>query len=87
LKAWEIFLSSWCVSGFVIFIIYNVWSSIQWTPPPPEARHGIPGSASLGAGIIALFTIITLSLLTAAICTIAYIVYRRYKKPQTQKPT
>jgi hypothetical protein len=84
LKAWEIFLSSWCVSVFVILIIYDVWWSIQWTPPPPEEIYGIPGSASLGAGIFALFTIIILSLLPAAICTI---LYTKYKKPQTQKLT
>jgi len=80
LKAGEFFLSSWYVSVFVVLIIYYVWWSIQWTPPPPEARYGIPGSASLGAGISALLTIIILSLLPATICTILYI---KYKKAET----
>jgi len=80
LKAGEIFLSSWYVSVFVVLIVYYVWWSIQWTPPPPEETYGIPGSASLGAGISALLTIIILSLLPAAICTIVYI---KYKKTET----
>jgi hypothetical protein len=80
LKAWGIFLSSWCVSAFVILIISYVWWSIQWTPPPPEEIYGVPGSASLGAGISALLNIIILSLLLSAICTIVYI---KYKKTET----
>jgi len=86
LKAWEIFLSSWYVSlvgPFGILAIYYVFYPIPYTPPPEEI-YGIPGSASLGAGIFALFTIIILSLLPAAICTI---LYTKYKKPQTQKLT
>jgi hypothetical protein len=86
LKAWEIFLSSWYVSlvgPFAILSIYHVFYPIPYTPPPEET-YGIPGSASLGAGISALLNIIILSLLPAAICTILYI---KYKKPPTQKPT
>ena len=86
LKAWEIFLSSWYVSlvgPFGIFAIYYVFYPIPYTPPPEEI-YPIPPSASLYAGIATLFTFIILSFLPAAICTILYI---KYKKPPTQKPT
>jgi hypothetical protein len=83
LKAWEIFLSSWYVSVFVILIVYYVWWSIQWTPPPEEI-YPIQPSASLYAGIALIYTVLLLTFFPAAICTILYI---KYKKPQTQKST
>jgi len=83
LRAREIFISSWYVSVFVILIIYYIWWSIQWTPPPKETYY-IPPSASLYAGIALIYTVLLLSLLPATICTILYI---KYKKPQIQKPT
>jgi len=83
LRAREIFISSWYVSVFVILIIYYIWWSIQWTPPPKEI-YPIQPSASLYAGIALLYTVLLLSFLPAAICTILYI---KYKKPPSQKPT
>jgi hypothetical protein len=86
LKAWEIFLSSWYVSlvgPFAILSIYYVFYPIPYTPPPEEIGP-IPPSASLYAGISALFTFLILSLLPATICTIVYI---KYKKTEIQKPT
>jgi hypothetical protein len=73
LKPWETFLSSWYVSLFGILIISLIWWSIQWTLP-----------VSFYAGMALLFISLILSLLSAVICTI---VYAKYKKTQTQKPT
>jgi len=87
LKAWEIFLSSWYVSlvgPFAILSIYHILCPIPSTTPTQETYPPPPGSASLGAGIAALFAFFILPLLPAAICTILYI---KYKKPPTQKPT
>jgi hypothetical protein len=79
LKAWEIFLSSWYVSIFVTLVIYAVWLIVY---PPWE-----PGKfyyTTLASSIAPLLLFPFYSLLPATICTILYI---KYKKPPTQKPT
>jgi len=86
LKAGEIFLCSWYISVFVIFVIYAVWLILYppWAPPPEEYIYPINPSGSLYSGMTAIYTLLLLSLLPAAICTIVYI---KFKKPQVQKPT
>lgn len=87
LKAWEIFFSSWYISlvaPFGIASIYFMLWPIPYTPPSEEIYPPPPGSASLGAGIDTFLTFITLSFLSAAICTEVYLKFK--KKSLLHKP-
>jgi hypothetical protein len=79
LRAWEIFISSWYVSIFVIFIVYAVWLILY---PPWE-----PGKfyyTTFAASIAPLASFPYYALLPATVCTVVYV---KCKKPQIQKTT
>jgi len=67
LKPWEIFLSSWYASIFVIFTIYEVSSE------PASPYSSIAGAIGI------LLTLVFLSLLTASIVTILYVIPKKEK--------
>ncbi len=73
LRAWEIFLSSWYVSIFVILVIYGVWLIVYPPWEPGEFYY-----TTFAASIAPLLLFPFYSLLPAVICTIVYI---KYKKP------
>lgn len=79
LRAWEIFVSSWIVSTFVIFAVYAVWLFIY----PPWKPDGVYYT-SFAASVAPLLSIPFYSIFPAAVCTI---VYMKYRKPQIPKST
>jgi len=78
LKPWEFLLSSWYVSMFVIFTIYQVWWSLFVLPYLPEFYY------SSIAGAIAFTLLLTLlAFLIAGILTIIYVILKR---PKSEPP-
>jgi len=83
LRAWEIFLSSWYVSMFIVFAIYQVWWDLYVRPYLPEFYY-----SSIAAGIAVVLNLVFLSLLIAGIITILYVVAKRQKtKESSSTPT
>lgn len=76
LKAWEFFISSWYVSVFLVFTIYQVWWSIFVRPYLPKFYY----SSIAGAMALAL-SFVFLSFLIAGIFTIVYVIL---KKPKSE---
>lgn len=73
LRAWEIFLSSWYASIFLVFIAYAMWLTL-YPPPKPENFYYTSFASSIGPLLAFPFY----ALLPAAIYTIIYI---KCKKP------
>lgn len=74
LKPLEIFLSTWYVSMYVVFIVYGVWWSLYVRPHQPEFYYSsIAGAIALALGLIFL------SFLIAGILTIIYVTLKRQK--------
>jgi len=78
LKAWEIFLSSWYVSMFAVFMNYNVWWSLYIHPYLPEFYYS-PLASWMGL----ILNLVFLSFLIAGIITIIYTIL---KKPKNEQP-
>jgi len=78
LKAWEIFLSSWYASMFVVFTAYDVWYSLYVEPYLPEFYY-----SSIAGAIVLTLGFVFLSFLIAGILTI---IYATLKKPKIQPP-
>jgi len=74
LKPWEIFLSSWYASMFVVFNIYSVWYSIYVRPYLPEFYY-----SSIAGAIGIVFGLVFLSFLITGILTIVYLVLKKQK--------
>jgi len=75
LKPWEIFLSTWYASMFVVFFVYQVWWSLHVQPHQPEFYYSsIAGAMALALGLVFL------SFLIAGILTSVYITLKRPKK-------
>ncbi len=74
LKAWEMFLSSWYVSVFVVFAIYQVWWSLCVEPYLPEFYYS-PVSGAIALALVLVF----LSFIIAGVLTVVYVVLRRQK--------
>jgi len=74
LRAWEMLLSSWYASVFIVFTIYQVWWSLYVKPYLPEFYYSsIAGAIGLALGLVFLsFTI-------AGILTLIYVVLRKQK--------
>jgi len=78
LRAWEFFLSSWYVSVFAVFTIYQVWWSLFVRPHLPEFYYSsVAGAIALALGLVLL------SFLIAGILTIVYVIL---KKPKSEPP-
>lgn len=74
LRAWEIFLSSWYVTVFTVFTIYQVWWTLYVQPYLPEFYYSsIAGAIALALGLVFL------SFIIAGILTIIYVVLKRQK--------
>ena len=73
LRAWEIFISSWYVSIFAVFIAYAVWL-ILYPPWEPGKFYYTTFAASIAPFVLFPFY----ALLPATICTV---VYMKCKKP------
>jgi hypothetical protein len=74
LRAWEFFLSSWYVTVFVVFAVYELWESIYVRPYLPEFYYSsIAGAIALALGLALL------SFLIAGILTIIYTILKRKK--------
>jgi len=74
LKPWEIFLSSWYVSMFAVFTIYDVWWSLYVRPYLPEFYY-----SSIAGAIALVLGFVFLSFLTAGIFSILYVILRKEK--------
>jgi hypothetical protein len=72
LKPWEIFLSSWYASMFVVFNIYSVWYSIYVRPYLPEFYY-----SSIAGAIAIVFGLVFLSFLITGILTTVYLVLKK----------
>ena len=74
LRAWEMFLSSWYVSVFIVFFVYGVWWYLYVEPNLPEFYYSsIAGAIALALGLVFL------SFIIAGILTIIYVVLKRQK--------
>jgi len=72
LKPWEIFLSSWYASMFVVFNIYSIWYSIYVLPYLPEFYYSsIAGAIAIWIGLVFL------SFLISGILTTVYLVLKK----------
>jgi hypothetical protein len=67
LKPWEIFLSSWYVSIFVVFTVYQV------STEPASSYSSIAGAVAVVIGLAML------SILIAGILTILYVILKKQK--------
>jgi hypothetical protein len=72
LKAWEIFLSSWYISIFLVFTIYQVWWSLYARPYLPDFYY-----SSIAGAIAVVLGLASLSFLFAGIITIVYIMLKK----------
>jgi len=72
LKLWEIFLSSWYASMFLVFNIYSVWYSIYVRPYLPEFYY-----SSIAGAIAIVFGLVFLSFLITGILTTVYLVLKK----------
>jgi len=72
LKPWEIFLSSWYASMFVVFNIYSMWYSIYVRPYLPEFYY-----SSIAGAIAIVFGLVFLSFLITGILTTVYLVLKK----------
>ncbi len=72
LKPWEIFLSSWYASMFVVFNIYSVWYSINVRPYLSEFYY-----SSIAGAIAIVFGLVFLSFLITGILTTVYLVLKK----------
>jgi len=78
LKPWEFLLTSWYVSMFVVFTVYDVWWSLFVQPYLPDFYY------SSSAGWIALILgFVLLAFFIAGILTIIYVIL---KKPKEEPP-
>jgi len=79
LRAWEMFLSSWYVTVFTVFTIYQVWWTL-YVKPHLEFYY----SSSAGAIALAL-VLVFLAFIIAGILTIIYAVLKTQKinEPKT----
>ena len=72
LKPWEILLSSWYASVFVVFNIYSIWYSIYVLPYLPEFYYSsIAGAIAIWMGLVFL------SFLISGILTGVYLVLKK----------
>lgn len=78
LKPWEIFLSSWYVSIFVVFTGYQIWWTLYVQPYLPEFYY-----SSIAVAIVLVLGLVFLSFLIAGIFTIVYVIL---KKPKSEPP-
>ncbi len=79
LKPWEIFLSSWYASMFVVFNIYSVWYSIYVRPYLPEFYYSsIAGAIAIWIGLVFLSFLIT------SIFTTVYLVLNKKMRTISQ---
>lgn len=74
LKSWEFFLSSWYVSMFVVFTIYDVWWSLYVRPYLPDFYY-----SSIAGAIAVVLGLVFLSFLIAGIVTIVYVILKKQK--------
>jgi hypothetical protein len=74
LRAREMFLSSWYVTVFIVFIIYGVWWALYVEPNLPEFYY-----SSIAGGIALALGLVLLSFIIAGILTIIYVVFKRQK--------
>ena len=72
LKPWEIFLSSWYASMFVVFNIYSIWYSIYVRPYLPEFYY-----SSIAGAMALAFGLVFLSFLITGILTTVYLVLKK----------
>ena len=72
LKPWEILLSSWYASMFVVFNIYSIWYSIYVLPYLPEFYY-----SSIAGAIAIVFGLVFLSFLITGILATVYLVLKK----------
>lgn len=72
MKHLEFFLSSWYVSMFVVFTIYEVWWSLYIRPYLPEFYY-----SSFAGWMALILGFVFLSFLIAGILTIVYTILKR----------
>ncbi len=72
LKPWEIFLSSWYASVFVVFNIYSIWYSIYVLPYLPEFYY-----SSIARAIAIWMGLVFLSFLISGILRVVYLVLKK----------
>lgn len=81
LKVWEIFLSSWYVSLFTVFLIYSVWWSLYVHPYLPEFYYS-PFASWMGS----ILGLVLLSFLIAGIIAVIYMVIEKSSSEQRIAP-
>lgn len=74
LRAWEMLLSSWYVTAFTVFAIYQVWWTLYVQPYLPEFYY-----SSIAGAIALALSLVFLSFIIAGILTIIYLVLKRQK--------
>lgn len=74
LRLWEIFLSTWYVSLFVVFAIYEVWEALYVQPYLPEFYY-----SSIAGAIAEVLGLVLLSFLIAGILSIVYVKVKKQK--------
>jgi len=78
LKSWEFFLSSWYMSVFLVFTIYQIWWSLFVRPHLSEFYYSsIAGAIGFALGLVFL------SFLIAGVFTFFYVLL---KEPKSEPP-